>query len=261
MRSCTRSIVAGLILATLCSYAAAAEQCPTNDQPINTDRPDVTNSSVVVPVGSFQSENGSDFSTQRGDQVLDVNSRLRLGISPCLEILLDMPSYVSARGGETPSGFANVMPAVKWQISPQPGQFDLSATFGVGLPTGATAITGPGVQPYLQFPWSKTLTNGWSLSAMLTFFTRPADPVSRFTTETTFVVVKELDENFEIFTEYVGDFAEQGGGSRQLINSGALWRFTRTQQLCLHFAFGLNNNSPDFIVGLGYSFRIDNLFR
>jgi hypothetical protein len=95
---------------------------------------------------------------------------------------------------------------------------------------------------------------------MLTFFTRPADPVSRLMTETTFVVAKELNESFELFTEYVGDFADEGR-SRQLINSGALWRFTRTQQLCLHFAFGLNDNSPDFIVGLGYSFRIDDLFR
>ena len=44
------------------SAAAAAEQCPQKDSPIDTDRPDVTNSSVVVPQGSFQGENGVNFS-------------------------------------------------------------------------------------------------------------------------------------------------------------------------------------------------------
>jgi hypothetical protein len=35
---------------------------------------------------------------------------------------------------------------------------------------------------------------------------------------------------------------------------------TRTQQVDFHLAFGLNRNSPDRIVGIGYSWRFDNLF-
>jgi hypothetical protein len=37
---------------------AEGESCPTPKDEIATDRPDVTNSSLVVPFGSFQSENG-----------------------------------------------------------------------------------------------------------------------------------------------------------------------------------------------------------
>jgi hypothetical protein len=35
---------------------------------------------------------------------------------------------------------------------------------------------------------------------------------------------------------------------------------TRTQQVDFHLAFGLNRNSPDYIIGVGYSWRLDNLF-
>jgi hypothetical protein len=37
---------------------ARADSCPTAKDAIATDRPDVTNSSLVVPVGSLQSESG-----------------------------------------------------------------------------------------------------------------------------------------------------------------------------------------------------------
>ena len=253
--------VLGLLLLALLPPAAPAEEpCPTPDKPIATDRPDVTNSSLVVPKGSFQNENGINVAISGRDRILDgTNSRLRLGIAQCLEVLVDLPSRFMTLRGDATQGFTNVAPAIKWQISPDPGKFDLSATFGVGLPTGGTALNGPGAQPYLQFPWSKELGQGWGISGMFTLFTRPADPVSRLTTEVTFVLEKEIWQDVEIFTEYVGDFPDHGR-SRQLINSGVGWQVTKTQQLDMHFAFGLNSNSPELIVGIGYSFRRDGLF-
>ena len=60
----------------------------------------VTNSSVVVPAGSFQSENGVNISGRGGAEIFDgTNSRLRLGIAPCLEVLLDVPTYVAPVAG------------------------------------------------------------------------------------------------------------------------------------------------------------------
>ena len=78
--------------------------------------------------------------------------------------------------------------------------------------------------------------------------------------ETTFVIEKKLTERISVFTEYVGDYPD-GTRPIQLINSGGMYRITPTQQLDLHVAFGLNRNSPNYIVGLGYSFRVDGLFR
>src|SRR5260370_33502227 len=131
--------------------AGAGQGCTQTSAPIATDRPDVTTSSVVVPAGSLQNENGANVSRRAGADVFDgTNSRWRLGIAPCFEVLIDLPNYVGTFRGAGASGFGDVAPAFKWQISPVPGKVDLSMTIGAGLPTGACAIAGPGVPP--QFP-------------------------------------------------------------------------------------------------------------
>jgi hypothetical protein len=94
--------------------------------------------------------------------------------------LVDLPTYFVTVRGQAGSGFSDVAPAIKWQISPVPGVFDLSITAGVALPTGASVIAGPGVQPYLQFPWSRELGGGWGISGMLTSFFIPADQSGLF---------------------------------------------------------------------------------
>jgi len=240
---------------------AAEDACPSADKPIATDRPDVTNSSLVVPFGSFQNENGVNATLGGHFAALDgTNSRLRLGVAPCLEVLVDLPNYTGRFKSGQPSGFSDVTPAIKWQVSPDPGKFDLSLVAGVGLGTGNRAITGGGTQPYIQLPWSYELKDGWGVSGMFTSFFRPSDQSAKQTTETTLSLEKELREDLSVFVEYVGDFPDTGR-NQQLMNSGMSWHVTKLQQLDMRLAFGLNNNSPDMIVGVGYSFRVDGLFK
>ena len=244
----------------LAAVEARADACPTAKDQIATDRPDVTNSSLVVPMGSLQSENGLNFSARDGGRFVDgTNTRWRLGVAPCLELLLDLPTYFANIKAPGSSGFSNVAPAIKWQVSPIPGKVDVSLVFGVALPTGAAEIAGRGAQPYLQMPWSWELHDGWGLSGMLTEFFRPAELTTRHITETTFVIEKKITDKASLFVEYVGDYPENAGPS-QLFNSGGVYRLSPTQQVDFHVAFGLNRNAPSYIVGVGYSFRFDGLF-
>src|SRR5262249_24643274 len=127
---------------------AVAAECTQPDAPIETDRPDVTNSSIVVPVGSLQNENGIDASREHGADIFSgTNSRWRLGIAPCLEVLVDLPSYVTTFRGAGPSGFSDVAPAVKWQISPLPGKFDLSITAGAAVAARPARLSRAGGPP------------------------------------------------------------------------------------------------------------------
>jgi hypothetical protein len=251
----------GGLVSVLLLTAARAESCPQPSDEIATDRPDVTNSSLVVPAGSFQSENGINLASRDGGRTGDgTNTRWRLGIVPCFELLVDLPNYFQNLKRPGSSGFSDVAPALKWQISPVPGKIDLSMTVGVALPTGAADISGRGAQPYLQFPWSWELRDGWGLSGMFTEFFRPADPTSKRITETTFVIEKKLAAKFSLFTEYVGDYPD-GAKPTQLLNNGGIYHLTPYQQLDFHVAVGLNHNSPTYLVGVGYSFRVDGLFR
>jgi Putative MetA-pathway of phenol degradation len=238
----------------------AADGCPGSSSEIATDRPDVTNSSLVVPVGSLQSENGVDLVSGDGARVLNgTNTRLRVGLSPCVELLVDLPSYSAGVQGSANWGFSDLSPALKWQISPSPGKFDLSVTTGVGLPTGASRISGPGAQPYLQFPWSLELSEDWAVNGMVTEFFRPSDPANKLLSQYTFVLERKLERRTDLFVEYVANVG-WGGSTSQLINSGLAYRITPTQQVDFHVAFGLDRNAPNWIVGVGYSFRLDHLF-
>jgi Putative MetA-pathway of phenol degradation len=247
--------------AALGAVDANAEGCPTAKDEIATDRPDVTNSSLVVPTGSVQNENGVNSSARDGGRTIDgTNSRWRVGVAPCLELLVDLPTYFANIKAPGNSGFSDVAPAVKWQVSPIPGKVDLSLVFGTALPTGAVRIAGHGAQPYLQMPWSWELRDGWGLSGMLTEFFRPAELTTKRVTETTFVIERKVTERASLFAEYVGDYPENAGPS-QLFNSGGVYRLSPTQQVDFHVAFGLNHNAPSYIVGIGYSFRLDGLFK
>jgi Putative MetA-pathway of phenol degradation len=240
---------------------AAAEECPAPGSEIATDRPDVTNSSLVVPAGSLQLENGiNGTGTGVGTTFDGSNSRLRFGIAPCLEILADIPTYTGKLGGTPDTGFSDFTPAIKYQFSSLPEHWTLSLTAGAGLPTGSIAVAGFGIQPYLQLPWSHELGDGWATNGMFTQFFAPADPVNRFTTEATFSVEKRVTSRADVFVEYVGDYRAVGANS-QLINVGGGYLLTDTQQIDAHLAIGLNRNSPNYIVGVGYSVRFDNVFR
>jgi hypothetical protein len=92
--------------------------CPTASDEIATDRPDVTNSSLVVPAGSLQAENGVDWSERHGPNAVGgTKTRLRVGIAHCSEFLLDVPSYFASVSGTEPSGFSNVAISFKRQFA------------------------------------------------------------------------------------------------------------------------------------------------
>jgi outer membrane putative beta-barrel porin/alpha-amylase len=253
--------LAALATALVCvgAFSASADTRCSSDT-IVTDRPDVTNSSIVVPAGSLQSENGIDLTARESARIVDgTASRLRLGIATCVELLVDLPSYFISARGRSSAGFSNLVPAVKWQLGPLPGQIDLSLTAGVGLPTGTTRLTGRGTQPYVQMPWSRDLGGGWGVSGMLTAFFFPETSRNSVTTEPTFVIEKEIGARSDLFIEYVGEYPSHGSPS-QLLNSGGAYRITPKQQIDFHIATGLNRAAPSYVIGVGYSFRFDGLF-
>ena len=88
----------------------------------------------------------------------------------CVELLVDLPDYFRPVHGRDPTGFLDVMPAVRVQLGPLPGGIVFSATAGLGFPTGASRISGSGYNPYIQFPWTREIGGGWGLSGCLHSF-------------------------------------------------------------------------------------------
>jgi len=222
---------------------------------IVTDRPAVTESSLVVPQGALQSENGMLLTDSGGAYVLDLpESYLRYGLLEKTELRLALPDYYYHLpvGAATTSGFADLSFGVKQQLGPVAG-FDLSLIAYLSVPTGANAVSSHGYDPALQLPWSRSLSANWTLAGQLAAYWPTQDGRRNYTSEATLLLDRQLSAPWDAFIEYAGDFPQQGGSS-QLMHVGSAYKLSARQQIDVHVAVGLTAAAPRWYAGVGYSF-------
>jgi hypothetical protein len=236
---------------------------PSAAGPIATDRPAVTNSSVVVPAVSFQVENGFLETGSQGQSIVDgPESLVRFGISSRTELRLTVPDYfddLGSRGG-IGSGFGDFALGVKQQLGPLPGKFDVSVIAFLSFPTGAKTVSSGGYDPGLQVPWSRALSANWTAAGMFSVYWPTHGGTRNVTGETTFLFDRQLTKPWDAFVEYAGDFPENGG-PRHLLHFGTALKIGQQQQIDFHAGVGLSSAAPDHLVGIGYSFRFQALHR
>jgi hypothetical protein len=227
---------------------------------IVTDRPDITESSIVVPKGSLQFENGLTWTAQGSRGVLDASETLiRFGLLSRTELRVVAPNYDAGLGGmHAGSGFGDLAIGFKQQIGPLAGAVDLSVIAAVSVPSGAARVTSHGFDPFVKFPWSKELGSRWSIGGMQSFFWLTEDRKRNPTWESTFYLEREIVRRAVAFVEYGGDFT-RASTSKQIAHFGAAYKISPKQLIDFHFGVGLTRAAPDRLVGIGYSFRIDGL--
>ena len=124
------------LLLCLSLVASLVTLARADTEVITTDRPSVTESSVVVPRGALQIENGLQATDNAGQWTLDLpESFLRYGLLENTELRLAVPDYFTNLpvGGSSVSGFGDMAVGVKQQLGPL-GGFNLSVIPFVGLP-------------------------------------------------------------------------------------------------------------------------------
>ena len=247
-------LVACIALVAASSPAHADDPAPA---PINTDRPAVTDSSVVVPQGTLQAENGFTDTVSGGQSSYDgPETLLRFGVASKTELRLITPDYfgVFAMGSELRSGFGDLTLGLKQQLGPTPGGFDVSLILSLSLPTGARDFSSHGYDPSVQLPWSRSLSTNWTAAGMLSVYWPTEAGHRNITGETTFLIDRQLTKRWDAFVEYAGDFPESGG-PRHLAHFGTAFKPTPQQQLDFHVGVGLSRAAVDHFIGVGYSFR------
>jgi len=225
---------------------------------ISTDRPSVANSSIVVPKGYFQVENGFLLTHTNGEDVIDLpETSLRFGLLDRTELRFSVPDFFHTLPTESPtiSGFGDMAIGLKQQLGPTRDNFNFAAIFFLSLPTGANSISSHGYDPGLQLPWSRQLSANWTASGQAAFYWPTFAKKHNFTGELTFVLDRQLTRPWDVFVEYAGDFPERTG-SRQLLHFGSSYKLSARQQLDFQLAAGLSNAAPNIFFGVGYSFLL-----
>jgi len=228
-----------------------------NDEPISTDRPAITESSTVVPKGSFQVENG--FLVSNSHSFDGPETTMRLGLTSATELRFSAPDYYY--DGHSESGFGDISIGMKQQLGPGAG-FDVSLIVFLSLPTGARAATSHGYDPGVQLPWSRKLSDNWTAGGQFALYSPTQQPQNRrnLTGESTFLLDRQLTKPMDAFIEYAGDFPQRGG-PRNLLHFGAAYKITTRQQFDAHVGVGLSAAAIDHFFGVGYSFRFQALSR
>ena len=231
--------------------------------PMATDRPAITNSSVVVPAGSFQMENGFLETSTQGRSIVDVpESLLRFGIAKKTELRFTVPDYFyNLNGtGSSGSGFGDFAVGVKEQLGPTLGGFDVSAILFLSFPTGARTVSSGGYDGGLQVPWSRALSAKWTTAGMFSFYWSSQGCMRNLTGESTFVLDRQVTGPWDVFVEYAGRFPERGG-PQHLLHFGTALKFAKRQQIDFHVGVGLSSTAVDHFIGIGYSFNLPALRR
>jgi hypothetical protein len=225
--------------------------------PFATDRPSVANSSMVVPMGSIQLENGFLETSSQGQSIVDgPETQVRFGIAPRTELRFAVPDYfrnLSATGG-VGSGFGDFTFGLKEQFGPTLGGFDVSAIVFLSVPTGARAVSSGGYDPGLQIPWSRALSAKWTAAGMFSMYWFTQQGARNLTGEATFLVDRQLTGPWDAFIEYAGRFPESGG-PQHLLHFGTSLKVAKRQQIDFHVGVGLSSAAVDHFIGIGYSFR------
>lgn len=261
-----RASVALLIFVLVASAPAQGQDQSANANapaPIATDRPTVTNSSIVVPYGYLQAENGFLDSYSQGQNTADgPETALRFGIAAKTELRMAVPDYFYnvTNGGGPGTGFGDVVLGVKQQLGPTYGGFDVSATVFLSFPSGAKALTSGGYDPGVQVAWSHGLSAKWSAAGMFSMYWPTVGRSRNLTGEATILLDRQLAGPWDVFGECVGDFPERYG-TRQILQMGTSLKLGKNQQLDAHYGLGLTPAAMHHFVGIGYSFRFQVLHR
>jgi hypothetical protein len=246
-----------LVLATalvLTASSLCAQSDASSTVTISTDRPAVANSSVVVPQGGFQMENGFLF-TDAGQNVVDFpESNLRYGLLHKTELRFSAPDYFDLVSSGAPAfvGFGDVALGMKQQLGPVAG-FDISAIVFLSFPTGAKQVSSHGYDPGLQVPWSRSLSKNWTAGGQAAFYSTTLRGSRNLTGETTVFVDRQLTSPWDAFVEYAGDFPQRGG-TRQQMHCGTSYKLAPHHQIDFHVGVRLTSAAPKAYFGFGYSF-------
>ena len=246
------------VVAGALALPANAQTCGANARdPIATDRPQITSSSIVVPCGSLQFENGFQETSNGGQRTFDLpETALRFGIAKRTELRFTTPDYFfndDTASGFT-SGFADVSIGFKQQLGPTLGGFDVSFIPSVSLPTGANLISSHGYDPTVQLPWSHSLPKSWTVAGMFSIMWPTQGPRRNLTGQASMYFDRQLTSPWDAYVEYSGAFPQRGG-PQNVIDFGTSYKPTPHQQLDFHCTFGLSAATPDHSIGLGYSVR------
>jgi hypothetical protein len=221
-----------------------------------TDRPDFTESAIVVSPGQFQLESGLTW--EKGNNSTNTlsgpESLVRWGLLPRVELRLGLPDYLYSRNHERISGFGDSSIGTKVQLGPIGGGWDMATIISLSLPTGEDPFGSDEFDPELIQTLGRELSGPWSIGSQL-MVSWPSEEGDRvFLWGGTIVIGTSVSELWGAFIE-VAFTVPETGTTAVLLHNGYTYLYMSGLQFDLHGGIGLSDSAPDLFLGSGISLR------
>ncbi len=244
------------IVPALSALVSLTAPLNAKDDPIVTDRPDFTESSVVVPRHRLQLESGFTYSSSpavrswSGPEIL-----FRYGLDAKSELRLGLPNRFSEElSGLRSAGWSDPSIGMKWQLGPMSDGLDVALIASLSMPTGERGYSSDAHDPELKLCASKDLTSKTAIAGML-FLSCPAEDGERNTTlQATLSFAQALGEKHGMFIEYAGAFPKRGE-KEHLLHTGFTHQPNANSQWDIHFGFSIDRSQRQSFIAAGYSIR------
>ncbi|QHL86085.1 transporter [Nibribacter ruber] len=229
---------------------------------IETDRPDQTEASSLVPKGFVQIEAGWLRQVNKQEGITTVSQLVptilvRYGLLPSLELRL-LVEHLSIKGKDSHAGSINGMGPVavgtKIKIAEEQGLLPEMAFIGhLTLRTGKPEFRPAYVVPDFRFSLSHTLSEKLSLGYNVGYEWAPDKAAGQAIY--TLSLAREVTDRLGAFIEVFGQKPKQENWQHQL-DGGFTFQILPNLQLDTSVGLGLSSSAPDFFVGGGVSVRL-----
>jgi hypothetical protein len=258
--------VAPLLLLLGLFDAAARAQESTSPGPIDTDRPDQTESSALVPHRHVQLEFGVGYSEDApDDEVLEAPALLvRYGLIDRLELRFEIPTLTTQFASGAESDFSDPALGAKISLWAEKGwRPEAALLVGTTIPVGSNDISSNRFDPAFRFSFGHTLPRDLSFGYNLgvAWATAPEEDGSGHDTaarlEYTAALGYDFTERWGAFIEVFGDTPLNDSlGPAHSLDGGLTFLLRENIQFDLAGGFGLSAEAPDWFVTAGFSVRL-----
>jgi len=227
--------------------------------PILTTRPSFTDAWLSVPKGSVQVETGAtntDLGHDQSNWVLP-ETLVKVGITEHADVRVTLPNLTALQQPGDDSALLGDTSVGLTLHRRLPAQVDLAIIPILNLPTGANSLSSNALDPQLRVVVSKPVNAKLVLASQLdTRWNTGANASTDWVFNPTLIGYYTFSPKWSSFLEY-GGFFPTTGVTTHYLQGGVLYLITPRQQLDVRVATGLNQAASDFLIGFGYSFRLD----
>lgn len=220
-----------------------------------TDRPDFTESAVVVPYRSLQVKTGYEYSKDLNSHTMTIpNALMRIGLLPFAEMRFGVSGWSWSNSGGKRSYFNDFSLETKIQFGERESAQPMALILFATIPAATKAISSGESDFGLKLAFATDLTESSSLGINAGGASLGTENDRLYSVCYSASYGRALNERMGFFVEHYSEMPEHSAWLPVLdggltFSPGALYQFD------LYAGLGLNDPAPDFIWGAGFCSR------